>query len=290
MPADHYFPFLAVEDVENHVFWGAHIAHLPSWQMEIYRRDENLAVRGGLADLEFGNWKKNVAPGECFHTLEAILTIAYTERLDDRCQRLVESGVCAADAGPASEQDLPILFNEYCTIWGRARGREHRQDPERHPWQGHLLLCDRLRVVQGGRCPLGRQHGATTSPPRRSSPEGLEKTVEAIHAEGLKAGIWFEIENVSPAPAAYHETKHLLHLDSAVLTTNGHRFRNMADSWGQDYLRGCVIGILQKYGFDYMKIDYNDTIGIGCDGAESPDEGLRRNMMATMDFLAEVKR
>lgn len=145
-------------------------------------------------------------------------------------------------------------------------------------------------MVQGGRCPLGRQHGATTSPPRRSSPEGLEKTVKAIRAEGLKAGIWFEIENVSPASAAYHETEHLLHLDSAVLTTNGHRFWNMADSWVQDYLRGCVIGILQKYGFDYMKIDYNDTIGIGCDGAESPDEGLRRNMMATMDFLAEVKR
>lgn len=39
-----------------------------------------------------------------------------------------------------------------------------------------------------------------------------------------------------------------------------------------------------------MKIDYNDTIGIGCDGAESPDEGLRRNMMATMDFLVAVKR
>ncbi len=81
-----------------------------------------------------------------------------------------------------------------------------------------------------------------------------------------------------------------MHLDSAVLTTNGHRFWNMADSWVQDYLRGRVIGILQKYGFDYMKIDYNDTIGIGCDGAESPDKGLRRNMMATMDFLAKVKR
>ena len=129
-------------------------------------------------------------------------------------------------------------------------------------------------MVQGGRCPLGRQHGATTSPPRRSSAEGLEKTVKAIRAEGLKAGIWFEIENVSPASAAYHETEHLLHLDSAVLTTNGHRFWNMADSWVQDYLRGRVIGILQKYGFDYMKIDYNDTIGIGCDGAESP---LRRS-------------
>lgn len=85
MPVDHYFLFLAVEDVENHVFWGAHIAHLPSWQMKIYRRYENLAVRGGLADLKFGNWKKNVAPGERFHTSEAILPIAYTKRLDDRC-------------------------------------------------------------------------------------------------------------------------------------------------------------------------------------------------------------
>ena len=85
MPVDHYFLFLAVEDVENHVFWGAHIAHLPSWQMKIYRRYENLAVRGGLADLKFGNRKKNVAPGERFHTSEAILPIAYTKRLDDRC-------------------------------------------------------------------------------------------------------------------------------------------------------------------------------------------------------------
>lgn len=39
-----------------------------------------------------------------------------------------------------------------------------------------------------------------------------------------------------------------------------------------------------------MKIDYNDTIGIGCDGTESPGEGLRQNMAATMDFLEEVKK
>lgn len=74
MPVNHYFPFLAVEDVENHVFWGAQIAHPASWQMEIYRRDENLAVSGGLADREFGHWKKSVAPGERFRTPEAILS------------------------------------------------------------------------------------------------------------------------------------------------------------------------------------------------------------------------
>jgi len=51
-----------------------------------------------------------------------------------------------------------------------------------------------------------------------------------------------------------------------------------------------VIGTLKKYGFGYMKIDYNETIGIGCDGAESLGEGLRQNMEASMDFIEKVKR
>lgn len=39
-----------------------------------------------------------------------------------------------------------------------------------------------------------------------------------------------------------------------------------------------------------MKIDYNETIGIGCDGAESPGEGLRKNMEASVSFLKNKRR
>ena len=38
-----------------------------------------------------------------------------------------------------------------------------------------------------------------------------------------------------------------------------------------------------------MKMDYNDTIGTGCDGAESLGEGLRRNMEASAAFVRKVK-
>jgi alpha-galactosidase len=37
-----------------------------------------------------------------------------------------------------------------------------------------------------------------------------------------------------------------------------------------------------------MKMDYNDTIGIGCDGCESLGEGLRKNMEASVDFVKKV--
>ena len=49
MPVNRFFPFAAVEDAEHHVFWGAQIAHPASWQMELYRKDEGLALSGGLA-------------------------------------------------------------------------------------------------------------------------------------------------------------------------------------------------------------------------------------------------
>ena len=172
MPVNRFFPFAAIEDRKNHIFWGAQIAHPASWQMEVYRKDN------GLGDYEV-----------------------------------------------SSE-----LF-----------------------------------------------------------PDGMEKTVQVIKDAGMIPGIWFEIENVGSASRAYHLTEHLLHKDNVVLTTYFRRFWDMQDPWVDEYLTDKVIGTLKKYGFGYMKIDYNETIGIGCDGAESPGEALRKNMEATVLFIEKVK-
>lgn len=42
---------------------------------------------------------------------------------------------------------------------------------------------------------------------------------------------------------------------------------------------------IYKYGFEYMKMDYNDIIGPGCDGYESIGEGLQHNMECSMRFI-----
>lgn len=96
-------------------------------------------------------------------------------------------------------------------------------------------------------------------------PMGLEQTVQEIRNAGLKPGIWFEIENVGQASEAYNNTEHLLHLDGKPLTTTRRRFWDMTDPWVNQYLTEHVIEFLKKYGFEYMKMDYNDTVGMGCD-------------------------
>jgi alpha-galactosidase len=62
----------------------------------------------------------------------------------------------------------------------------------------------------------------------------------------------------------------------------------MRDDWCIDYLSRKVIDFLKKNGFGYIKIDYNDTIGVGCDGAESLGEGLRQSVLGTQKFFKKL--
>lgn len=289
MPVNRFFPFAAIEDRKNHIFWGAQIAHPASWQMEVYRKDNGLALSGGLADRELGHWMKHVEPGKNFTTPEAIVSTAQTDSFDIFTGRLTTAGLVEGFLkAPESEQDLPIVFNEYCTTWGNP---------------SHENICEIVDAIKGKGfkyfvidCGWYKENGipwdigmGDYEVSSELFPDGMEKTVQVIKDAGMIPGIWFEIENVGSASRAYHFTEHLLHKDNVVLTTYFRRFWDMQDPWVDEYLTDKVIGTLKKYGFGYMKIDYNETIGIGCDGAESPGEALRKNMEATVLFIEKVK-
>ena len=288
MPVNGYFPCLVLEDTKNHIFWGAQIAHNASWQMEVYRRGDDIQISGGLADREFGHWMKTIEPGGRFATPEAILSVCRDESLEPIFQRLTSALEAVVDAGPECEQELPVIFNEYCTTWGCPS----------HENIGEILNAIKNRgfsyfVID---CGWYKQEGipwdiamGDYEVSRELFPDGLQKTVDLIKANGMKPGIWFEIDNVGSEAKAYQMKEHLLTRDGHTLTTSMRRFWDMRQDWVQEHLTERVIGTLQKYGFEYMKMDYNDTIGLGCDGAESLGEGLRQNMEASYAFVQKVK-
>ena len=289
MPVNKFFPFAAVEDAEHHVFWGAQIAHHASWQMELYRKDEGLALSGGLADRDFGHWMKTLETGESFDTPEAIVSAAHTDSLDVFAERLTRAALEGFERAPESEQGLPVLFNEYCTTWGNPSHENIQKilDSIRgRGFQYFVIDCGWYKE-DGVPWDIGMGDYKVSE---TLFPEGLEKTTQAIRDAGMVPGLWFEIETVGRAARAYQDTAHLLKKDGVALTSYFRRFWDMRDPWVQEYLTKKVIGTLKKYGFGYMKIDYNETIGMGCDGAESLGEGLRQNMEAAADFIEKVKR
>lgn len=312
LPVKKYFPFLAAEDTSAGVIWGIQLGIESSWQMEAYRRDDALTLCGGIADREFGHWMKTIANGESFTTPWANVSVCRTANafssgdslssdsrtgvrnhsttgVDLISQRLTWSINRFVEEGPESEQELPILFNEYCTTWGLPSHENIASIVEAIKDKGFsYFIIDCGWFVKEGK-PWDRSMGDYIPSPRLF-PKGLGATAQLIKDAGMKPGIWFEIDNLGVFADSYQDTEHLLKRDNYTLTTQNRRFWNMCDPWVEKHLTALVIGQLQKYGFEYMKMDYNDTIGIGCDHEDSLGEGLRANMEASVNFVRKVKK
>ncbi len=290
MPVRGFFPFVALEDRMAGVIWGAQIAWPGSWQMEVYRRDDFVSLSGGLADRELGQWMKTLAPGEHFETPAAILACLHGN-LDQLCQRLVSAQATALAATlPATERDLPIVVNEWCTSWG-------------NPTHASLLsLAQRLRgtpakylVIDAGWYKRdgqewGDAHG-DWEPNATLFHNSLKATAQAIRKEGLIPGLWFEMETVGKDSTAFSSAlDHLLRRDGQPLQCGSRRFWDFRDPFTVDYLTKKVIHLLRDNGLGYIKVDYNETIGIGCDGAESPGEGLRQHLEGVQNFFRKLRQ
>lgn len=282
LPVRKYFPFAAVEDRENNVVWASQLACGSSWQMELYRRDENLCMSGGLADFTFGHWAKTLKPGEEIETPSAYVTVCKGD-FDEACQRLVMNR-----RRENHGQKLPVIFNEFCTTWGnpceeniqkileKLQGKDFDYfvidagwyADEKKGWEenmGDWEVCDTM------------------------FPHGLEKSVQEIKNAGFRPGIWFEAEVIGRKAKAQKYREHFLKKAGNPICSGTRYFWDMREEWVQNYLKEHIIKFLAKYQFEYVKIDYNESVGIGCDGAESLGQGLYESILASKEFFVKMK-
>ncbi|MCB1129626.1 MAG: alpha-galactosidase [Verrucomicrobiae bacterium] len=287
MPVRKWFPFLAVEDTVSGVLWGARLHWAGSWQMEVFRQHDDVAISGGLADREFGHWMKTIAPGESFEATPATLACV-KGGLDDLCDRLTAMQDEAVNTQPEVEQDLPVIFNEWCTTWG---------DPS------HEKLCaiaDRLQgsgvrylVIDAG---WYKREGTDWSsghgdwnPSSKLFPNGIKAAADAIRERGLIPGLWYEMETVGSQSESFRAGKHFIERDGIPVTVRERRFWNMNDPAAVDFLTQRVIDLLDDCGFGYLKVDYNETAGLGCDHPDSQGEGLRRQVEGSYRFFEKIR-
>lgn len=289
-PVRGFVPFCAVEDTSCGVTWAAVTTQGSSWQMELYRKDYGLSLSGGLADAESGAWSKTLAPGEKFTAPKAVVT-AVRGGVDEAARTLAENTRRTVEPRlPVWEREMPVLFNEFCSTWGRPT--EESVLSHLRALRGRGIGCyvidagwyDDESFEDANR--LGRWEVSA-----KAFPHGLKPVVEAIHAAGMKAGIWFEFEMAGrDEPDCFNRTDWLLKRGGIPITAGDRRFWDMTLPEVQDYLAGRVIDFLRENRLDYLKVDYNETIGLGCDGAESLGEGLRRRVQASVDFFARIRR
>ncbi|MGF1530623.1 MAG: alpha-galactosidase [Puniceicoccaceae bacterium] len=287
-PVRQWFPFVAVEDTHARILWGAQLAWSGSWQIEITRRSDHLYVSGGLADYDFGHWRKYLQPGECLLSPEAHLACV-EGTLEDLTDALVRLQEALLPPPPSREDGLPVIFNEWCTNWGSP---------------SHDKTIALAKALEGsGVGYLVIDDGWAERPPEAKMqsngdwivdsdkfPYGMARLCEEIRQFGLIPGIWFEFEVCNPKSRSYLETDHLLQRDGLPLTVGSRRFWNLNDPWVQDFLERKLIHFLRDHHFGYLKVDYNDSIGLGCDHPDSYGEGLRLQTLASLSTFEKISR
>lgn len=287
MPVRTYFPNVFITDKNQNVTWGFQLVQPSSWQIELYRIDEDLCLAGGLADRDFGHWLKTILPGQNFETPSAYLTVSKGD-YHTSAHRLVDyqrKQIIKRDH--VEEQLLPVSFNEFCTTWGSPSEKSVLD-------QINILKNTGIQyyVIDAGWYAddqLGWENRmGDWNLSSRLFPNGLKSISKKIRQAGMIPGIWFEFETVGRDATVFKATDHLLKRDGIPITVGDRRFWDMNDPWTINYLQTEVIDFLRKNDIGYLKIDYNENFGIGCDNEDSLGEGARESLMGSQRFIKRI--
>lgn len=286
MPVRRYFPWMIAEDEKYGYGIGIILANPSSWQMEVYDKDDKTSLSGGIADREFGHWTKNIVNGETIETPKAIVVVA-KEDVDGISYLLTKSEEQILGDITENEKELPIIFNEYCTSWGNPTEESLLKLSSKLKGHGiKYCVMDAGWHVKDGNDWSDIGDWITNE---KKFPHGLKYVADKIKEGGMIPGIWFEMEIVGKDSDMFKNTDCLLKRDGIPITTCFRRFLDMRNSKVIEFLDERVIGNLRDNGFGYLKVDYNDNIGIGCEGVESLGEGLRLNMKESQNFFKRIR-
>ncbi|MBQ8885755.1 MAG: alpha-galactosidase [Clostridia bacterium] len=284
MPARNQLPFVAVEDKKKGVVWAATIEAPSSWEIETVFRNGNLSIGGGQSDFLTGHWRKTLKNGEKFTTRKAFITVA-KGGLETACERLLER--FDFEQVKACEQSLPVMYNEWCASWGNPRSDELEMTLP----IAKELGCKYFVVDDGWFYDDGKKILGDWEVSEKAFPNGLGAFSRTVQKHGMTFGVWYEFERVTVESDVFQ--KHpdwMLTYDGKIIVHQNRAFFDFRKPEVIEYLREKVIKALKENSIGYMKVDYNDNIGLGVDGAESYGEGLREHINAVIAFFEEIKR
>ncbi len=287
MPCREYMPFCAVEDRTHECVWAVSLEAPASWQIDAVHHQTSISLTGGAADFESGHWRKTLRKGESYCTDSGFLTAVHAG-FEKACAALQEIYDYRLQVSRA-EESLPVIYNEYCCSWG---------NPCISTLKPMIDECARLGVgefvVDVGWWRQDERSWYTLGDWNVSPhlfPNGMGELTSYIRSKGMIPGLWFEFESVSCDSLLFASHRDWL------LTRDGrtiqHRERALLDFRKPEvyaYVTEKVIRTLRDNNFGYVKIDYNEPIGIGCDGAESYGAGLREHIACVLRFIEDIKK
>jgi len=286
MPANGYHPFVAIEDIENHATWAIQLESPSSWQIETIHKYGRVSLSGGIADYLNGHWRKSLQSGEEFVTRKAYMTVVSGD-LTLACSKLTRYHDNLLTY-PESEKELPVMFNEYLTTWGNPR-------MDNIPAQLPLikkLECEYYVVDSGWFCDRDQDTEGDWVVSKLKFPKGLKEYTDYMYSNGFShAGIWFEFENATDNSNLFKNHPEVLATkEGKIIHRESRMFLDFNKQVALDYLEEKVVKLIRENNISYIKIDYNENVGLGIDNKDSLGEGLRLHTEKVIEFMKHIRK
>lgn len=278
MSTSMFYPLLYLEDRENGKTWFFEILTSGNWHIELgANEDGGLYVEMNAAWSGHDGWHIALQPDACYTTVPAIygvvdggITEAIRERL--RWHRQASSATLACP---------PVCFNDYMNcLWAMPSDQKLIPLIDAAAEAGCEVFC-----IDDG----WQKDGTGTWIPDQShfGAKGLQGIIDYIRKKGMRPGVWLEIESISHANRAAPSYGRMTR-DGRMIGCNGRYQFDFRNPDVQSYM-AAVFERLYKMGIRYIKNDFNQTAGIGCDDPNSFSEGIRQETEAFYGFIDQIR-
>ncbi len=263
-----------------------------SWYWEVSDFGDELYLSMGGANLAFGGWIKNLKPNESYETKK--VAICYGNSLVDVLSEMTKyrrhiKGKCLPD------ENLPTIFNEYMHLSWDSPTEENTKKVApvvaKTGVEYYVIDCGWHNEEKGSEIyPYVGQWKES----KARFPHGVKATTDFIRSLGMKAGLWIEPEIVGykcQEMLDYYEDDCFITRHGKKVLTMGRYFLDYRNEKVKAYMTETVRRMVEDYGADYIKMDYNEDLGIGTDkNSDSYGEGLEQCAKAYLDWVDELKK
>ena len=283
-------PMGIIEDSDAGLLLMFQIESSSSWYYEVSDKADRYYLYLGGPNSSFGGWWKELLPGQSYTTPE--VAVCFGIDLNDVIGQMTLyrrhiAGRCAADRG------LPTIFNESMHLSWASPTAEHTKKyapvVAKTGAEYYVIDCGWHNEEDGDKVYPYVGHWLES---HARFPEGVRKTTDYIRTLGMKPGLWIEPEIIGSKCEKMQE----LYDDDCFFQRHGKRltvmnrqFLDYRNPKVRQYMTDTIRRMVEDYGAEYIKCDYNQDSGIGTDlNACSPGLGLEEAAQAFYDWIREM--
>lgn len=279
-----------IEDAESGSFVMFQIESNASWYYEIADVESKYYLYLGGANLPFGGWSKALKRGDCYRTVNVAL--AFGNSLNEVLGEMTKYRRQIAGKN-TFDAHLPAIFNEYMHLsWDSPTAENTAKIAPIVAKTGveyYVIDCGWHNEEPGNEVYpyVGQWKESKTR-----FPDGVRKMTDFIRSLGMKAGLWIEPEIIGikcQEMLDYYDDSCFMQRNGRKIAVMGRYFLDYRNKKVRSYMSETIRRMVEDYGADYIKCDYNEDCGVGTDYASfCAGEGLEACAEAFYSWIKEM--